>query len=209
MMVHLSLDGPVDWAAHPDLRDFAYVHVAPYVDDLARTYQQSLAGRLPDHPMLVVGQTSRVDPSRTPDTREILWIQVRSVPSVIKGDSRDQITDVCWEHAKESMADRVIANLETYAPGLGALVRARTVLSPDDLEAQNPNLVGGDALAGSHHVAQNFMFRPWLGASRYRTGVPGLHLVGASTWPGGGVNAMSGYLLAQQLRASRTPWSRS
>lgn len=200
MMIHLSLEAPVPWIAHEDLRDFAYVHVAPYVDDLARSYQQSLAGLLPDRPMMVVGQTSRVDPSRTPDHREVLWIQVRSVPSTIAGDSLGEIRELRWESAKEAMADRVLRDLEGYAPGLSSLVRERAVLSPDDLEARNPNLVGGDPLAGSHHVSQNFLFRPWPGASTYRTDVVGLHLVGASTWPGGGVNATSGYLLAEQLR---------
>jgi phytoene dehydrogenase-like protein len=199
MMVHLSLDGPVTWSAHPDLSDFAYVHVAPYVDDLARTYQQAMAGVLPDRPMLVVGQTSRVDPSRTPDDREVLWIQVRSVPSVIKGDSLGEISETSWDMVKEAMADRVLDDLENYAPGLRGLIRERSVFSPADLEAQNPNLVGGDALAGSHHVAQNFLFRPWLGASTYESGVPRLRMVGASTWPGGGVNALSGYLLASRL----------
>nr|AIQ77710.1 phytoene dehydrogenase [Nocardioides sp. JS1661] len=203
MMIHLSLDGPVTWAAHEDLRDFAYVHVAQSVDDLARTYQQSRAGLLPDRPLLVVGQTSRVDPSRTPDQREILWIQVRTVPSRITADSVSQIPGNSWAVAKEPMADRVLDQLESYAPGLHSLVRARSVLSPDDLAAHNPNLVGGDALAGSHHVSQNFMFRPWVGASRYQTSLAGLHMVGASTWPGAGVNAMSGYLLAHQLLRKR------
>lgn len=199
MMLHLALDGPVPWSGDDDLRDFAYVHIGPYIDDLARAYQQSLAGYLPDRPLLVVGQTSRVDPSRTPDEREILWIQVRSVPSVIKGDSCGAIRETGWNQVKEAMADRVIDNMETYAPGLRSLIRTRTVVSPEDLENENPNLVGGDSIAGSHHVAQNFLFRPWLGGSTYETGVPGLYLVGASTWPGGSTNAISGYLLGQKL----------
>ncbi|TRW46570.1 phytoene desaturase family protein [Georgenia yuyongxinii] len=199
MMVHLALDGPVPWAGDRDLASFAYVHVGPYVDDLSLTYAQSVAGLLPDSPLLVVGQTSQVDPSRSPDGRQVVWVQVRSLPSQIRGDARGEITARDWDEAKEAMADRVLAKLEGYAPGLGALVRARTVLSPLDLERSNPNLVGGDSVAGSHHVAQNFLFRPWLGASGYTTSVPGLYLIGASTWPGAGTNALSGYLCAQLL----------
>jgi phytoene dehydrogenase-like protein len=199
MMVHLASDGPIPWAAHEDLKDFAYVHVAPYVDDLARTYQQSLAGLLPDQPLLVVGQTSRVDPTRTPDGREVVWIQVRSVPGQIAGDSLGEIAATDWDEAKEPMADRVMSILEEYAPGVGDLVRTRRVMSPADLERANPNLVGGDSVAGSHHVGQNFLFRPWAGASGYDTAVPKLFLAGASTWPGAGTNALSGYLLAQRL----------
>lgn len=202
LMVHLATDGPIPWTAHPDLQDFAYVHVGPYVDDLARTYQQAMAGLIPDRPMLVVGQTSRVDPSRSPDHREVVWIQVRCVPSRIRGDSAGEITSSDWTTAKERVADRVVSLLEEHAPGFRDLIRSRVVLSPDDLERANPNLVGGDAGAGSHHLSQNFLFRPWVGASSYRTAVPRLHLAGASTWPGGGTNAGSGYLLARSLVAS-------
>jgi phytoene dehydrogenase-like protein len=201
MMVHLATDGPVPWTAHEDLQDFAYVHIAPYVDDLARTYQQSLAGLLPEKPMLVVGQTSRVDPTRTPDHRQVLWIQVRSVPGRIAGDSLGEITATDWDRAKEPMADRVLDIMEAYAPGISDLVRTRHVMSPADLERDNPNLVGGDSLAGSHHVGQNFLFRPWAGASGYDTAIPRLYLAGASAWPGAGTNALSGYLVAQRLIA--------
>ena len=34
---------------------------------------------------------------------------------------------------------------------------------------------------------------------RWRTGVGGLYLVGASTWPGAGTGAGSGYMLAKDL----------
>jgi phytoene dehydrogenase-like protein len=192
MMIHIATDGPIPWSAHPDLSNFAYVHVAPYVDDLARTYQQSLAGLLPDAPMLVVGQTSRVDPARTPDDRNVVWIQVRTVPSQISGDSAGQIGATDWASAGELMADRVLGQLESYAPGLSGLIRQRVVLTPDNLERDNANLIGGDSLAGSHHVAQNFLFRPWAGGSGYDTVVPSLHVAGASTWAGAGTNALSG-----------------
>lgn len=199
MMIHVALDGPVHWQAHEELSRFAYVHLAPYVDDLARTYQQSLAGLIPDSPLLVVGQTTQVDPSRTPDDRELLWIQVRTLPSTIAGDAAGKIEARDWEQAKEAVADRVMAKLEDYAPGVGSQVLARTVFSPDDLEASNPNLVGGDSVGGSHHVWQNFLFRPWPGASTYRMPVDNLWLVGAATWPGGGTNGVSGSLCARRI----------
>jgi phytoene dehydrogenase-like protein len=75
------------------------------------------------------------------------------------------------------------------------------VESPTDLERRNPNLVGGDQLAGSHHLSQNFLFRPVPGWARYRTPVKNLYLIGASTWPGAGTGAGSGYMLAKLLAA--------
>jgi phytoene dehydrogenase-like protein len=77
-------------------------------------------------------------------------------------------------------------------------------MSPLDLERENCNLIGGDSVSGSHHLDQNFLFRPVFGWSRYATPVKGLYLVGASTWPGAGVNAGSGFMLAKMLAGAPT-----
>ncbi|MEZ0494085.1 phytoene desaturase family protein [Kineococcus sp. TBRC 1896] len=199
MVVHLALDRPLDWAAEEELSQFAYVHVAPHVDDLARTYQQSMAGLIPDDPLLIVGQTSQVDPSRSPDHRQVVWVQVRTLPSTIRGDAAGTIGATDWDEAKEAVADRVLDKLERYAPGVRDSVLARTVFSPLDLERSNPNLVGGDSVGGSHHLWQNFLFRPWPGASTYQMPVENLWLTGAATWPGGGTNGVSGSLCARRI----------
>ena len=79
----------------------------------------------------------------------------------------------------------------------------RVVYSPEDLERHNPNLVGGDSLGGSHHLRQNFVFRPFPGWSNYDTPVENLYMVGAATWPGAGTNANSGYLAAKRILGRR------
>jgi phytoene dehydrogenase-like protein len=199
MMVHAALDGPVPWAAGADLHEFGYVHVGPYVDDMARTYADAAAGLMPASPLLVIGQTSAIDPSRAPRGAAVLWIQVRVLPSRIAGDALDEIGARDWAEAKHPYAERVLAKLEVYAPGLRNRILAHAVLGPDDLERHNPNLVGGDSIGGSHHLAQNALFRPVSGWSRYRTPVDRLYVVGAGTWPGAGVNAVSGRLVARMI----------
>ncbi|HEY3683834.1 MAG TPA: NAD(P)/FAD-dependent oxidoreductase [Streptosporangiaceae bacterium] len=198
-MVHLALSGPVPWGAGDELADWAYVHVGPYVDDIARTYQQSLAGLLPDDPLLVVGQTTSVDPSRAPGGEHILWVQVRTLPSRVAGDALGKAGATDWDDLRETLGDRVVAKLERYAPGLSARVLDRAVFTPRDLERANPSLVGGDSVSGSHHLRQNLLFRPFPGASKYATPVAGLYMTGAATWPGAGLNATSGYLTAHRL----------
>lgn len=189
MMVHLCLDGPIPWTAADRVADAAYVHIAPYVDDLARTYTAAMTGRLPAAPLLVVGQTSVVDPSRAPDGQHVVWIQVRALPAVPRADEAGLIDvgDGSWDALAGPYADRVMAILEQYAPGVGAKVLGRAVMSPADLERSNPNLVGGDSLAGSMHLSQSFVLRP-----RTRTGVDGLWLTGTSIWPGAGISALPG-----------------
>jgi phytoene dehydrogenase-like protein len=137
---------------------------------------------------LIVAQPTLADPSRAPAGQHVLSIQVRTLPS-----------NLDWDAIKESYANRVLELVERYAPGLRASVLGRHVLSPADLERANPNLAGGDSLAGSHHLSQQFMCRPMLGWSRYATPVPRLYLCGAATWPGAGSGAGSGWILGQML----------
>jgi phytoene dehydrogenase-like protein len=198
LMLHLALSAAPRWAAGADLGEFAYIHIAPYTDDLAATYAHANAGLLPAEPMLVVGQTSAVDPSRAPDGH-VVWVQVRALPAEIRGDAAGQIEARSWPEAAEPYADRVLAKLERYAPGIGGLVLERAILTPADLERHNPNLVDGDSISGSMHLTQNFVFRPFPEIRDYETGVDRLLMVGAATWPGGGVHARSGYNVARKL----------
>ena len=166
---------------------------------MARAYSEAMAGLLPAEPVLVVGQPTAIDPSRAPAGKHILWVQVRVLPATILGDAGRQLGARGWDAAKEQYADRVLDIIERYAPGTKAKVLARHVESPADLERRNPNLVGGDNLAGSHHLSQNFLFRPVAGWADWRTPVKDLYLIGASTWPGAGTGAGSGYMLAKML----------
>jgi phytoene dehydrogenase-like protein len=199
MMVHLALDGLPDWRAGVELKQFAYVHLAPSLDAMAKVHAEATAGLLPAEPVLVVGQPTAIDPSRAPAGKHVLWVQVRMLPSGILGDAAGEITPAHWDAVKERYAERVLDMIETYAPGLRTKILGRAVFSPIDLERENPNLVGGDQICGSHHLSQNFLFRPARGFARWNTPVHNLHLVGAGTWPGAGVGAGSGFMLAQQL----------
>ena len=199
MMIHLALDDLPDWRAGAGLRDFAYVHVAPDLEMMAKVYAEASAGLLPSEPALVVGQPTAIDPSRAPPGKHVLWVQVRVLPAQIRGDAAGRIAAQTWDEAREPYADRVLDILDAYAPGLKGRVLGRAVFSPLDLERENPNLIGGDNLSGSHHLDQNFFFRPVAGWSRYRTPVRNLYLCGASTWPGAGTGAGSGFLLAKML----------
>ncbi len=199
MMIHLALDGLPDWNAGEELKSFAYVHIAPSLEQMAKTYQQAIAGLLPDEPVLVVGQPTAIDPSRAPDGKHVLWVQVRALPADVVGDAAGEIAPAPWDAIKERYADRALALIEKHAPGLSNKILGRAVFSPIDLERENPNLVGGDQICGSHHISQNFLFRPAPGYARWNTPVANLHLVGAATWPGAGTGAGSGFMLAQQL----------
>lgn len=199
MMIHLALDSLPDWRAGEALKSFAYVHIAPDMEMMAKVYAEAMGGLLPVEPALVVGQPTALDPSRAPEGKHVLWVQVRVLPGDIGGDAKGEITATHWDDAKAAYAERVLDILDSHAPGIRTKIIAQSVFSPLDLERENPNLIGGDNLSGSHHLDQNFVFRPIAGYSRYRTPVRSLYLCGASTWPGAGTGAGSGFMLADML----------
>jgi phytoene dehydrogenase-like protein len=199
MMIHLALSGLPDWTAGKELKTFAYVHIAPDLEMMSRVYAEAMGGFLPAEPALVVGQPTAIDPSRAPDGQHVLWVQVRVLPAEFSRDAVGEISGRNWDEVKDAYAERVLDIIERYAPGLRAKILGRSVFSPVDLERENPNLIGGDNLSGSHHLDQNFLFRPVAGYSRYKTPVGSLYMCGASTWPGAGTGAGSGFLLGKML----------
>jgi phytoene dehydrogenase-like protein len=199
MMIHLATDGLPEWRAGAALKGFAYVHLAPSLDQMARTYAQAQAGLLPDEPILVVGQPTVFDRSRAPEGKHVLWLQVRMAPGTITGDAKGEITATDWTEAAEPFANRALSILEAHAPGTRAKILARRIVTPTELEADNPNLVGGDQVCGSHHLSQHFLFRPARGHADGSTPIANLHLTGAAVWPGAGTGVGSGFLLARKL----------
>jgi phytoene dehydrogenase-like protein len=63
----------------------------------------------------------------------------------------------------------------------------------------NVNLLHGDPYGGALSLDQNFLWRPFAQAPGHATSVERLFHIGASTWPGPGLGAGSGTLVAQKL----------
>jgi len=196
LVVHLALSGPVPWSA-PGARRSFYVHVGPTLDHLAAAHRQAADGLLPAEPFCVVGQPTLVDPSRAPAGAHVLWIMVRGVPAAVRGDAAGRIPARDWSAGvAAAFAERVLDTLARHAPGLRERVLAQAVHTPVDLERLNPNLVGGDTSGGAD---------PRLGPGElapHATGLPGLLLCGASTWPGGSTRPASGLTVAAALLAA-------
>ncbi len=201
MMIHLALSDLPDWRAEEARQSF-YVHIGPSLDYMARTYREGVTGRLPAEPYCVIGQPTLYDPTRAPKGKHVLWIMVRCVPAEIKDDAAGDIIGRSWTtEVRDAFADRVLDKIESYAPGLRDKILARTVHTPLDLEALNPNLVGGDLVAGSAHLDQFYGNRPFPGHAHHALPLPGLYICGASTWPGGGASPGSGSLAAERILA--------
>jgi phytoene dehydrogenase-like protein len=182
----------------PGLRDTGVFHLAESVEMMSANVNQAERGLLPAHPLIIGGIHTLADPTRAPAGQHTLWIETH-VPHRIQGDGARTIAATTWAEAREPFADRVLAEMERYAPGLGALVLGRYAQSPQDLEASNANLVAGDISTGSYTLDQQLVFRPVPGWFQHRTPVHGLYVSGAATHPGGGVHGAAGANAARVL----------
>lgn len=183
-----ALDGPVPWSAEP-ARQSAVVHAGDSIDDLSRFTAQVRSGALPDHPYLVIGQQTVVDPSRAPPGNHTLWAYTH-VPSAMPGG---------WAAHAEKLGDSIDARIEGLAPGFKTRIMARRVVSPDQLQAMDANLVGGDLGGGSNAWNRQLLFRPMFPYFRYRMPLEGLYLASSYAHPGGGVHGMCGYNAAERV----------
>lgn len=180
--VDWALSEPVPWKSET-ARKSAVVHVGENIEDLARFTAEVRSGKLPEHPYLVIGQQSLLDPTRAPRGQHTLYGYTHA-PSALDGG---------WDDSRDAFADRMEKEIEALAPGFRQTIVQRRVVTPPDLEAMNPNLVGGDLGGGSSAWHNQLAFRPVFPYFRYRTPVAGLYLCSSYAHPGGGAHGMCGY----------------
>ena len=169
----LVLDGPIPWRI-ADLADAGTVHLGGTFEEVAASERAVSRGRVHERPFVLVAQPSRLDPSRAPEGQEVVWAYCH-VPNGWSGDA----------------TERILGQLERFAPGFRDRIVARHVTNPADLEAYNANDVGGDINGGLMHWAQ-FFTRPALRLDPYSTPDPRVFIGSASTPPGGGVHGLCG-----------------
>jgi len=202
MQIHFALSEPPRWEGDDRLDKTAIVHLTPGLDGVSRAVNEAERGLLPAEATVVVGQPLAVDDSRAPAGKGMLWIQLQELPWHVKGDAAGEL-DVghgVWDESlRERYADRIQARLARHIPNLESSILRRVVLSPADLQAANINLEHGDPYSGSLALDQNFLWRPFARQPGHRTPIDGLFQIGASTWPGPGLGAGSGTLVAKAL----------
>lgn len=200
--LHYALDGEPDWLS-PGLGNVALIHLTDGIDAVSKSANEAERGMLPATPTICVGQPHRLDPSRCPQGKAILWLQIPDAPRVVKGDAAGEIaTDGTWSEAtREAFADRLEAILRRHIRNFDAIKLKRRACSPADLEAMNMNLVGGDPYGGLCSIDQFFIWRPHAHSTNGTGAVRGLIHIGASTHPGPGLGGGSGFLAARRLGA--------
>ncbi|MFO8101876.1 MAG: NAD(P)/FAD-dependent oxidoreductase [Dehalococcoidia bacterium] len=172
------LDGPVPWQS-PECAQSATVHLGGSLEEIAAAESEIWRGRHPGKPLVIAVQPSLFDPNRAPEGKHILWAYCH-VPN---GSDFD-------------MSERIEAQIERFAPGFRRTVLARHVMAPADLQAYNPNCVGGD-IAGGIQDIQHMLLRPAGWRRSYAMPAKGWYICSSSAPPGAGVHGMCGFHAAK------------
>ncbi len=172
--VDYAVDRPIPWA-DPQLARAGTIHIGGTDDDINRAETQTYRGTAAADPFVLVGQQSLFDDTRAPEGKHTVWAYAH-VPNA----SGDDFTDT------------IARRIEELAPGFSETILATHVFSPRELEARNPNYVGGDISGGAHSASQ-LVFRPFPQTNPYTTPIAGVYLGSSSTPPGGGSHGMCGH----------------
>ncbi len=177
----------VDWALDEAIpftaqhaRRAGTVHIGNTLEEITLSEKLSWQGKHADKPFVLLAQQSLFDESRAPAGKHIAWAYCH-VPNGSVAD----------------MTENIEKQIERFAPGFRDTILAKHTMNTAQVEAYNPNYIGGDINGGVIDIGQIFT-RPALRSSPYRTSAKGLYLCSSSTPPGGGVHGMCGYHAAKR-----------
>ena len=178
-----ALERPIPWT-DPLSRRAGTVHVGGTYRQVVVAESAVWKGRDTQQPFVLVTQPTLFDAERAPDGGQIAWGYCH-VPAGFSGDRTEAIE----------------GQIERFAPGFRDAIRARHVLTPNDLSTRNPNYVKGD-IGGGAFTTRQVIARPRFARDPYRIG-DAIWLCSSATPPGAGVHGMAGFHAAQSaLRAS-------
>lgn len=175
-----ALDGPIPFKAAA-CQQAGTIHIGNTWDEIAHSEQQTSMGIHPEKPIVLLAQQSLFDDTRAPAGKHTAWAYCH-VPN----------------GSTLNMSDAIEKQIERFAPGFRERILAKHSMNTSELNAYNPNYIGGDINGGIIDIGQLFT-RPALRYSPYRTSAKGLYICSSSTPPGGGVHGMCGYHAAQSV----------
>lgn len=177
--VDWALSSPIPFTA-TDCLQAGTVHIGNTFAEIAGTEQQTAVNQHPEKPFVLLAQSSLFDASRAPSGKHTAWAYCH----VPHGSQKD-------------MTLAIENQIERFAPGFRDTILAKHTMNTVEVQAYNPNYIGGDINGGIIDLGQLYT-RPALRLSPYRTSARGLYICSSSTPPGGGVHGMCGYYAAKR-----------
>jgi phytoene dehydrogenase-like protein len=170
--------------------------LCPSLDYLQSSHRDFMFGLPPREPSVVAMSFSALDATLAPPGKHVLFTWGQYHPYALSNGED-------WDSIREREADKLYELVCRYAPNMRGKMIDRHIQTPLDLE-RTLGLLRGNVMHLEMSLDQMFMFRPLPELSAYKVdAMPGVYLTGASTHPGGGVFAASGYNTARVILGER------
>jgi len=166
---------------NPDVDKCVLVEHDPPYDAFMHRFMDFYLGN-PCTDMFAYSNFTLADPSRAPEGSASCGIY-HFVPTRLKGGVER------YREIREELAEGMLACLREYTLNMGPEnILGKFVVTPLDIQENNNAMRWGDIMHfGAADVVQAYANRPYPGWGHYKTPVDNLYMVGASTYPGGGV----------------------
>lgn len=178
----------IDWAIegaipykNPDCLKAGTIHIGGSLQEITASEKMIWQGKISERPYVLLAQQSLFDRTRAPEGKNAIWAYCH-VPN----------------GSTEDMTEIIENQIERVAPGFKERILARHRMNTSEMEAYNPNYVGGDINGGAMTIPQLFT-RPAVRLSPYTTPMKGVYICSSATPPGGGVHGMCGYHAAKKV----------
>jgi phytoene dehydrogenase-like protein len=186
-VAHYAATEPPRFAVGSGQLEAVACGIVPSAESILGMAAQFRQGALAlEDPSLLVLCPTVADPSRAPAGCHTLKVIGFQPYELAGGPGR-------WDGIKEAVAAAHLAQLRRFAPNLtDGVILHQDVVSPLDLERQNPHNWHGSCHGGDMGPAQSGNLRPAPGWAAHRLPIPGLYQTGATTHPGGSVSGAPG-----------------
>lgn len=172
------------------------VSLTPSIRSLEKAADAAKYGTISEHPHVEFTVPTMLQPDLADHGKAIVMARAQYAPYRLRNGAT-------WDAAtRDAIGAKMTAAIEAAAPGFGARVLHKVVLSPADLE-ERYGLREGAVSQGELGLDQILFMRPVAGWGRHGTPISGLYLGGAGTHPGPGILGGPGWLAAQQLLDDR------
>jgi len=184
----LALNGAPPFAGLPREALRGRLVIAERPESAAEAKGAALTGNLPGEMVLEAVVPTAADGSLAPESKHVMSVLVPFLPTLNAAE---------WEARRGVLANRILATLESYAPGLRDRIAAQELLTPPDIDARYG--------AGTHDRAWTVerLLAPM--ASRVRTVVEGLYSCGADAEPCSAISGRVGRLAATLALTAKVP----